>query len=86
MHGDLLVLGMILLFGCIAFIFGVIYLTTSFFSFVWRTTLGSLFPRSAGRVMLRDAFDGRRVCPRANCRKVEHRAAKFCSQCGARMD
>lgn len=27
-----------------------------------------------------------RICPRANCRRVEHRDARFCGQCGMRLD
>lgn len=85
MHGDLLVVGMVLLFGCVAFVFGVIYLTTSVFSFFWRSTIGAFFPKASRRGFMQDAFGGRQVCPRPNCRKVEHRGGAFCSQCGARM-
>lgn len=84
MHGDLLLVVLILVFGCAAFLFGVIYLVCSIIGFVGRGVFRVLRPTR--RRM--DLEGGARhpktlVCSRAHCRKVEHREASYCSQCGA---
>jgi hypothetical protein len=84
MHGDLLLVVVILVFGCAAFLFGVIYLVCSVIGFVGRGVLGLFKPDRAPpgrRSGVRGA--GALVCPREECRKVEYRDAKYCSQCGA---
>lgn len=84
MHGDLLLVVVILVFGCAAFLFGVIYLVCSVIGFVGRGVFRVLGPR---RRATGPPEAGHRpktlVCPRAHCRKVEHRDASYCSQCGA---
>ena len=84
MYGDPLILVLVLAIGSLAFVAGFVYL-------VWR------FMGMVGRGFLRlcgweptapwDELPGAmtRICPRPQCRKVEHRAARFCSQCGSRL-
>ncbi len=84
MHGDILLVVLILTLGCAAFIFGVIYLVCKFFGFVGRGVV-SVFTRhpSTGSQGHQSGSPGVRVCPREQCRKTEYRPARFCSRCGA---
>jgi len=84
MHGDLFLVIVILVFGCAAFLFGLVYVLCALFAAMGRGLLG-LF-RPLGHVGGRCGITSRPlVCPRANCRKAEYRNARFCSQCGARL-
>ena len=82
-----IVVVLMLVVGCAAFLFGVIYLT------------GRLIG-GAGRCMMRLVRPGRRqtpgrplapiqtvlVCPREQCGRTENRSdARFCSQCGTQL-
>lgn len=86
MPGDALVALVVLIFGCAAFFFGVIYMICRAFAWVGRGLWGM-----AGRSPLtaRPAGDpvrtaSRNVCSRDGCRRVENRrGASFCSRCGA---
>ena len=84
MHGDLVLVALILVFGVAAFLFGLVYVVwcvvgafgRGMWSLVrpWRSVPTSECARRLGRAV---------YCPRPNCRKVEYRNARFCSQCGA---
>lgn len=83
MHGDALLIVLLLVFGCAAFLFGVIYLFCQFFAWMGRGLLGMFRPhRPAAPVERRKIGSRPRVCPNERCRKVEYRAARYCSQCG----
>ena len=85
MHGDLLIVVGILILGCAAFLFGVVYAVCSAIKMVARGMFFALFPRqrhSTGRQGLRR---GALICPQPNCRRIEHRPAKFCARCGTAL-
>ena len=86
MQADLLVILLVLVLGCAAFVFGLLELLRRMLGFVWRSMNGLLGPRREKRA------DGEMkgptrgvVCPRTTCRHVEIRKAVYCSQCGSRL-
>lgn len=86
MQVDLLVIGLVLVFGCAAFLFGILYAIFQLLAGIGKAVWSALFPerkRYAGRAMA--AGRKRRICPRPRCRRVEYRDANFCSQCGQRL-
>lgn len=87
--GDFTALILLLLIGFGAFFFGIIWLVWSLFAGMGRGVMslmrGRPVPQSTHpRPFARAAVIGR-ICPRAECRKLERRPARFCSQCGARL-
>jgi len=87
LQGDLAILGLILFVGCLAFIFGAIYLATNVFASIFRGIETILFPFPARqRSIFGCCGRGGRICRRPGCGKIERRPAKFCSQCGAKLD
>jgi len=87
MHGDLLLILVVLIFGCAAFLFGVVYIVCSAVGFVGRGLMSIVRPRT-GRFICGGAsvrLGPPSICPRENCRKIEHRRASFCSRCGTRL-
>lgn len=88
MQVDALVIILVLILGCAAFLFGVISLIWQILAWVGRGMVSTIRPRPAGKAspaapMLRS----RRVCPRLECRRVEkRREARYCSQCGSPMN
>lgn len=95
MHGDVLIFVLVVVFGCAAFGFGIVYLFCKFVGALFRG-VKSLFggavrkenerqpyaPRPVGRVEVQ----GRGVmsrCPR--CGQPESRPATYCGQCGTAM-
>jgi len=88
MHGDLLLVVLILVFGCAAFLFGLVYMVWCVVGTVGRAMWSLVRPRRhVGTPSCREnRMFGRAVyCPRPNCRKAEYRNARFCSQCGAQL-
>lgn len=87
MPGNAFLLILLLVVGCAAFIFSVIYLFCRLFSWVGRGVLGARKPCGQTRMSEHPVGGSqRRVCPNVQCRKVEHRReARFCSQCGGRL-
>lgn len=96
MHGDILIILVLLVLGVAAFFFGVIYAVYRVLASVGRGIAHLLWPRRvpcSPRVPAAPAArparsQGRRtfrVCLREQCRHVEHRPARFCSQCGAKL-
>ena len=84
MHGDALLLIFAMIFGCAAFLFGVIYLICRMLGWVGRGFAGIFRPGAAAaeRRMTSEGPRGR-VCPREECRRVESRLdARYCSRCG----
>lgn len=85
MHGEILLVVLILTIGCAAFFFSMIYLLGRFFAFLGRGLVGVFSPRAAARHRRLASGGAFRICPREQCRKIERRPARFCSQCGARL-
>ena len=85
MHGDLLLVALVLVLGCAAFFVGVIYLACSFLAFVGRSVLGLAKPRGAASGRTAHRRSRWTICPRDGCGKVECRAARYCGQCGMRL-
>ena len=87
MHGDLLLVVLILVFGCAAFLFGLVYVVGCVVSAVGRGMWTLIHPsRCSGPPAPARKLSRPLRCPRVNCRKVEYRNARFCSQCGAPMN
>jgi len=87
MHGDLLLVVLILVFGCAAFLFGLVYVVGYVLSAVGRGMWGLVRPcRGPGPTERVQRLSRPLRCSRVNCRKVEYRNARFCSQCGAPLN
>lgn len=88
MHGDALLLIFAMVFGCAAFLFGIIYLICRMLGWVGRGFAGIFRPGTA--VAKRGEASGGqsgRICQREECRNVESRLdARYCSRCGAPLD
>jgi len=83
MHGGVLVVLLILIFGCAAFFFGVIYMICRALAWVGRGLWG-MAGAPARRPGDPTRIGPRNVCTRDGCRRVENRhGARFCSRCGA---
>ena len=76
-----------LVVGCAAFLFGILYLIGRLISGVGRCMMRAVRPgrrQNAGTPVARRSRI--QVCPREQCQKVENRRdARFCSQCGTRL-
>ena len=82
--GDILLVGLVLMVGCAAFIFGVIYLFFSMFAMAGRGLVALMWPRRRSTVS--DGTLGpSQTCPNPKCRAVEYRAARFCGHCGTEL-
>lgn len=68
MYGEAL---LVMLVGCVAFVFGVICLILRLFAWLGR-----------GLWRLSDSTEKPRVCPTDKCGKMEYRSARYCSRCG----
>ena len=89
MPGDWLLVVLILVFGCAAFLFGLVYVVWCVVGMVGRGMWSLVRPgRSVGGPACREirTFGRAMYCPRPNCRKVEYRNARYCSQCGATLN
>ena len=87
MHGDLLLILVVLVFGCAAFLFGVVYIVCSAIGVVGRTLFSIVRPPQVRRLQAANQFRAGppRICPQENCRKIEYRRASFCSRCGSKL-
>lgn len=85
MQGDALLLILVMVFGCAAFFFGVIYLIGRALAWCGRGFVGVFRSAPSGKQAGSDLGPGRQlVCPREECRREEDRPdARYCSQCGA---
>ena len=84
MQGDLLLVALFLVFGIAAFLFGLVYVVWCIVGGIGRGMWSLLRPwRPVGTAERARTFGRAVYCPRLNCRKVEYRNARFCSQCGA---
>ncbi len=82
MSGDALVVILILVLGCAALVFGVLYVIARAFGEVGKGFFAVLRgPRGDRRPRPRV-----RVCSRERCRKTEVRDGRYCSQCGAPLN
>jgi hypothetical protein len=83
--GDILLVGLVLMVGCLAFIFGVIYLFFSMFAMAGRGLMAIVWPRRRSH-----GCNGTtcrvRACPNPKCQEVERRAARFCGHCGTKLE
>lgn len=89
MHADLVLVLLVIVFGCAAFLFGLVYIVGSMVGAVGRGFWSFLRPTSrwGGGCGMRLPGIGRstgRACP--NCRHVDSRAVCFCSRCGSKVD
>ena len=86
MHADVVVLILILVLGCAAFLFAVLYVIGRFVGGIWQGLVSIFRPTRRG-VSGRSPYTSRapRICSRLECRKIEYRDALYCSQCGARL-
>jgi hypothetical protein len=87
MQPDLLIFFLVLVAGCAAFFFGVLYVLSQVIAAIGRG-IGRLFgyrPATDKPRVLSPRRGTMLVCPHPRCGKVERRPARFCSQCGARL-
>lgn len=84
MHSELLLVVVILIVGCAAFLFGVVYVICSAIAFVGRQFIALFAPPRQRRPHARLAVTAL-ICPQPTCRKVEYRRARFCSRCGSAL-
>lgn len=87
MPGDLLLVILIVVLGCTAFFFGVIYVLCQGVAWIWRGVTGVFRrqPNSRATSARRIKRGAPLTCPRSECGKVERRPARYCSQCGTRL-
>lgn len=86
MHGDVAIVVLILIFGCAAFFFGVIYIIARALGWIGRGlwTLAGGSPRAAARCCGPAPSGASAVCTRDGCQRIENRwRARYCSRCGA---
>jgi hypothetical protein len=85
MHEGLLFV-ILLMLGFGAFLFSIVYVAVAILGGLFRG-LRRLFTGQPvkKRVLAVPPKRRERTCPRPNCRRVESRDARFCSQCGARL-
>ena len=85
MHVEVVLLLMIL--GWAAFLFGILYFFCYVIGVVGRGVFGA-FKRRPVNGRRTGPVEGARmlVCPRADCRTVEVRDARFCSRCGTPLN
>ncbi len=85
MHGESLLIIFVLLFGCAAFLFGVIYLIGR--TIGWLVSgLANLFGFRRDRLpdMAKPVASNEPVCTREGCGRIERRrGARYCGHCGA---
>lgn len=81
MSAEPFVVILVMVFGCAAFIFGIMFMAVRVLAWFGQG-LGGLI-RPGKRVHSRAASAQQRECRRERCRRVEHRPdAKYCCQCG----
>lgn len=85
MHGEVVVIVLVLVVGCAAFLFGVLYLVSQLFVGIGRGLMSLIRPRSSNQAAGPVRGMAGRMCPNPRCRKTEYRKARYCSQCGARL-
>lgn len=86
MHGDVVVIVLLLVCGCAAFLFGVIYLACQLFLGIGRGLMSMVSPGRAHRARTGGGRAGPGLaCPNPHCRKAERRPARYCSQCGTSL-
>ncbi|MEK6799789.1 MAG: hypothetical protein AABZ12_12560 [Planctomycetota bacterium] len=90
MHGDLFLVVVVLVFGCAAFVFGLVYLVCAavarVIGGVGRLLGLKTAPPGGRRSVRHGGWRRSRVCPHAHCRNVEFRPARYCSRCGSRLE
>jgi hypothetical protein len=85
-HGDVVVIVLLLVCGCAAFLFGAIYLVCQLFIGLGRGLMSVVTPGKQRGASTVAARPGRALaCPNSHCRKIERRPAQYCSQCGTSL-
>ena len=85
MPGDPVVVVFILIVGCAAFLFGVLYLFGRVLGAIGRSFASIFRGRSATAPAGEPRGKRGLICSREQCRKIEYRNGRFCSQCGATL-
>ena len=82
---DPLIFVLVLVLGLAGLLLGVLALVFKVIGGVlgW---IADLFRGHPKAIPHRSGHSGARVCPQESCRHVEHRPARFCSQCGQRLE
>lgn len=86
MHADLALMLLVLVFGCAAFLFGIVYVVYWVLSAVWGGLVTVVTPaseKSSGKAGA--APPNGQVCPNRDCRHAEWREASYCCRCGERL-
>ncbi len=86
MHIDIGVMLLVLVLGCAAFFFGILYAIARLLGAVRHAILSLLWPKRRPAATSRASNGHTRLCSREQCRHAEHREAVYCSQCGALLD
>ena len=83
MPGDPVVVVFILIVGCAAFLFCILYMFGRMLGFIGQGFMslfrGRRLAGPSGGIPGKKAL----ICSREQCRKIEYRNGRFCSQCGA---
>lgn len=86
MHADLALMLLVLVFGCAAFLFGIVYFVYWMLSTVWGGLVMVATPASKKLSGKSGAASSTgQVCPNRHCRHAERREASYCCRCGARL-
>ena len=86
MHGNLVIVVLLVVLGCAALGFGVVYLCFRLVAGLGRGCVRLFRPGSDRSELPSDAEPGHpRMCPNLRCRKIDIRSGRFCSQCGVRI-
>ena len=89
MNSGLVIVGIAMLIGLGAVVYMALYLIWAVLSSALRA-VGQAFglkdrPTRGTSAEFATSGRGALVCPNADCRRVEHRDARYCPQCGARL-
>ena len=87
MHADLVLVLLVIVFGCAAFLFGLVYIVGSIVGMIGRGFWSFLRPtrRLGGGcgTRMRVAGGGVRGC--SACGNVDPRTARYCARCGSKL-
>ena len=86
MPGDPVVVVFILIIGCAAFLFGVLYVFGRVIGAVGHSVASIMKGRPGKAPPSRPPGGETLICSREQCRKIEYRNGRFCSQCGAPLN
>lgn len=88
MHADIALVLLVIVFGCAAFLFGLVYIVGGIVMTVGRGIFGMFRPhrlRSGCGVRVSGFSDATAsTCPK--CHHIDARGGRYCSRCGTRAD